>query len=176
MPYAHHSNTQAHVGGHSRMSGLEHEHEHYTSMQPPKSAIGNGTWVAIIGYLCISFFSPLKIGLLLWRLLIFLVIPGLTGLVTGITRGGDLARYGLASDLGKLFRSGMNSALWPMACYTLLKLFIVHAQIGPSASPANTFLVEIGVTLAHGLLAGLVSGLFAILSAGFASRPEGSRS
>ena len=117
---------------------------------------GSGLWFAVLAYLFLSFLSPLQIGIVAWRILILLVVPCITGLITGFRQGGDSAKIGR-------FRAGFHATSWPMALYTIINLIIVHIHVGSSPSPFETFLVAAGVTLVHTLIAALLSGLTAAL-------------
>lgn len=145
---------------HSHTQVVGHTHAAHS---PPVSPLalkkrGTGFWLAAISYFILSFFSILSLGYFVWLLLAFLIIPVLTGIITG-------RRQGSAVGGGGCFAAGMRAAGVPMAIYTAISLTIVHSHVGPSPSASATFLVGFAVAIVYALIAGLIAGMTALIVA-----------
>ena len=145
---------------HSHTQVVRHTHSDPPPLEPPPALKKRrtGFWLAVLAYFILSFFSILSLGYFVWLLLAFLIIPVLTGIVTG-------RRQGLDFGDGGCFAAGMRAAGVPMAIYTAISLMIVHSRVGPSPSASATFLVGLAVTIIYAIIAGLVAGVAALLSA-----------
>lgn len=156
MTHNPHSRTKAH--SHTQVVGHTHEVPPPPDMPPAVRKQGTGCCLAVFGYFILSFFSVLAMGSFVWVLLIFLVVPVLTGISTGRLQRSTVGPEGC-------FWAGMRAAGIPMWFYTAISLMFVHSRVGPSADAFATFVVGVGVATTYALIAGLVSGTTALLIA-----------
>lgn len=139
------------LGRQLRYARAQHE-------QRVKTSVLIGMALGIVGYLIISVKPPLEWGLPLWGALIFLVVPGLTGLLIGRRHAGERTPQAA-------FRDGWRAGLWAMSLYTVIHLIGAGCRLDREGGEAGEeFFAGLLTLLLFSVVAGLVSGMISALS------------